>query len=304
MIQNPAKLSLQRTQLKVSNDEGDFTLPLEDVTALVLESPQVVLSSSLLSACQENGVAVVTCDETHMPNGVLLPFHPHSRQSRVAQVQMSWSEPLKKRLWQRVVQSKITNQAEALERTKGTAEAIRLRTMIDRVGSGDLENIEAQAARDYWPRLFGKDFRRGDSDAVNAALNYGYAVLRAFVARSQVSYGLLPAFGLHHSNELNAFNLTDDVMEVFRPFVDLHVSGLIENREVEPEALTLPASVRQSLATIGSRTCFYDGQIHTIANASDKMAAALVSAIEAKSPALFIVPEHPPRGSTGPEDGS
>jgi CRISPR-associated protein Cas1 len=297
MIQNPAKLSLRKTQLNVSNDEGDFTLPLEDVTALVLESPQVTLTSSLLAACQENGVAVVTCDETHMPNGVLLPFHPHSRQSRVAQVQMSWSESLRKRLWQRIIQSKITNQADCLDQCVGATESIRLRALIGRVGSGDPDNIEAQAAREYWPRLFGKDFRRGEGGTINAALNYGYAVLRAFVARSQVSYGLLPAFGLHHSNELNAFNLTDDVMEVFRPFVDLQVFDLLKGGQIEPNALSLPASVRQTLASIGSRTCSYDGQIHTIANASDKMAAALVSAIEARTPALFVMPGHSPQGT-------
>lgn len=291
MIQNPAKLSLLKTQLKVSNNEGEITLPLEDITALILESPQIVLTSSLLSACQENGIGVITCDDTHMPNGMLLPFHAHSRQSRVAQVQLSWSEPLRKRLWQRVIQSKVSNQAECLDRTVGKSESVRLRTMIERIGSGDPDNVEAQAAREYWPRLFGKTFRRGDGDAINAALNYGYAVLRAFVARSQVAYGLLPAFGLHHRNELNAFNLTDDVMEVFRPFVDHHVFTLIQGGELVSDALTLPISTRQSLALIGSRTCLYEDQTHTIANASDKMAAALVAAIENKTPALLLLPQ-------------
>lgn len=291
MIQNPAKLNLKHGQLRLENDEGDFTLPLEDITALILESPQISLSSTLLSECQDQGIAVMTCDKMHMPNGVLLPFQPHSRQSRVARVQQSWSEPLRKRLWQRITQSKILNQASCLDMTVGGDESSRLKALVDRVGSGDPDNIEAQAARDYWPRLFGKDFRRHGNDNINAALNYGYAVVRAFVARSQVAYGLIPAFGIHHDNELNAFNLTDDVMEVFRPFVDHLVFGMKRDSEINPDDHQLSATTRQVLANIGNVNCRVNDQVHTIANACDLMAASLVSAIEGKSPALLVVPE-------------
>lgn len=293
MIQNPAKLNLSKGQLRLENDEGTFTLPIEDITALILESPQISLTSTLLSECQERGVAILTCDKTHIPNGVLLPFHPHSRQSRVAWVQQSWTEPLRKRLWQRVVQSKILNQAVCLDMTVGGSESARLKSLISRVGSGDPDNIEAQAARDYWTRLFGPDFRRHGNDSINAALNYGYAVVRAFVARSQVAYGLIPAFGIHHDNQLNAFNLTDDVMEVFRPFVDHLVFGLKRDDEIRLEDENLPASVRQDLANIGNVNCLVSGQVHTIANACDLIAASLVSAIEGKTPSLLICPELP-----------
>lgn len=293
MIQNPARLNLSKGQLRLENEEGEFTLPLEDITALILESPQIALTSSLLSECQDKGVAILTCDKTHTPNGVLLPFQPHSRQSRVARVQQSWTEPLRKRLWQRIVQIKILNQAVCLDMTVGDHESTRLKAFVDRVGSGDPDNIEAQAARYYWPRLFGTDFRRHGNDSMNAGLNYGYAVVRAFVARSQVAYGLIPAFGIHHDNELNAFNLTDDVMEVFRPFVDHMVFGLRRDGEINPEDHHLSPGVRQTLANIGNVNCRIDGQIHTIANACDLMAAGLVSAIEGKTPALFSVPEFP-----------
>lgn len=298
MIQNPARLSLSRGQLRVENDNGDFTLPVEDVTALILESPQIVLSSALLAECQNEGVAVLTCDQTHMPNGVLLPFQPHSRQSRVAQIQQSWSEPLRKRLWQRVVQCKILGQADCLDRAYGEETSSRLRVLAARVASGDPDNIEAQAARAYWPRLFGPDFRRGGSDAINAALNYGYAVTRAFVARSQVAYGLIPAFGLHHDNDLNAFNLTDDLMEVFRPFTDAAVWDLKENGDLDPSAQSLSSALRQSLANIGNAHCRIEGKIQTIATACDKMAASLVSAIEGKSAALLMLPEMGAQGNS------
>lgn len=291
MIQNPAKLNLKHGQLRLENDEGEFTLPLEDVTAIILESPQISLSSTLLSECQDKGVAVMTCDKMHMPNGVLLPFQPHSRQSRVARIQQSWSGPLRKRLWQRVIQAKILNQAVCLDMTVGGDESERLRALIGRVGSGDPDNIEAQAARDYWTRLFGKGFRRHGNDNINAALNYAYAVIRAFVARSQVAYGLVPAFGIHHDNELNAFNLTDDLMEVLRPFADHMVFGLKRDSKINPDDHHLSVAVRQTLANIGNISCHVNGQVHTIGNACDLMAASLVSAIEGKSPALLVLPE-------------
>jgi len=149
MIQNPAKLNLKQGQLRLENDEGEFTLPIEDITALILESPQISLSSTLLAECQDKGVAVLTCDKTHMPNGVLLPFQPHSRQSRVARIQQSWTEPLKKRLWQRIIQNKILGQATCLDMTVGGTESTRLKALAIRIGSGDPDNSEAQAARDY-----------------------------------------------------------------------------------------------------------------------------------------------------------
>ncbi len=291
MIQNPAKLSLKLGQLHLENDSGTYSLPIEDISALILESPQIKLSSSLLSACQEQGVSVITCDDKHMPNGVLLPFQPHSRQSRIAHLQISWNESLKKRLWQRVVQCKITNQAICLENIAGKEEAKRIYAMVARVASGDPQNIEANAARNYWQRLMGSDFRRGANDNTNAALNYGYTVLRAFVARSQVVYGLLPTFGIHHCNELNAFNLTDDMMEVFRPFVDDMVWHMKDSGKINSVDNNLTIEARQELANIGNVKCMIDGNIHTIANACDKIAASLVNAIEGKSPALLILPE-------------
>lgn len=302
MVQNPAKLSLSRGQLRLENDAGDFTLPVEDITTLILESPQIALSSTLLSECQDKGVAVLTCDRAHIPNGVLLPFQPHSRQSRVARIQMSWSEPLRKRLWQRVVQCKIQGQAASLDRIRDGNGASRLRALAARVGSGDPDNIEAQAARAYWPCLFGSGFRRGAGDATNAALNYGYAVTRAFVARAQVAYGLIPAFGIHHDNDLNAFNLTDDMMEVFRPFTDAVVRDLRESGDLDPAADGLSPALRQSLANIGNVRCRIEGQVQTVATACDRMAASLVSAIEGKSAALLVLPEMDSAG-VGAGDG-
>jgi CRISPR-associated protein Cas1 len=291
MIQNPTKLTLARGQIALHNDEGIHSLPLEDIAALILESPEITVTSALLSACMEQGVAVVTCNATHTPNGVLHPFLPHSRQSKVAKLQLSWSEPLRKRLWQQIVQAKITNQAACLALFQGEEAALRLRVLAKQVQSGDPDNKEAQAAREYWPKLFGKPFTRGNEDSINAALNYGYAVVRAFVARSQVAYGLLPAFGIHHESELNAFNLTDDLMETLRPVVDRQVFQMREAGDLNTDEAKLSKENRQKLATIGATLCLLEGERHNLMNAADKMAAGLVAAIEHKSAALLPLPQ-------------
>lgn len=291
LIQNPAKLALARQQLQISTEGGDFTLPIEDIAVLILESPQITLSSSLLAACQDHAVGVVTCGSTHMPNGLLLPFHPHSRQTRVGMMQIGWTEALQKRLWQKTVITKITNQADCLKAARGKESARRLYALSAKVNSGDPENIEAQAARDYWPKLFGPDFRRHGPDAINAALNYGYAILRAFIARSQVAYGLLPCFSFHHASELNAFNLTDDVMEVLRPSVDWQVFRMLKTAQLSFDDTTLSVAQRQQLATVGNIRAKYADQIHTITTLADKLAEGLVAATEAKTPALFLTPE-------------
>lgn len=290
MIQNPARLSLNKGQVMLQNDGGDYTFPLEDIAAILLESPQVSLTSSLLAKCQDNGVPLITCDDTHIPNGVLLPFLPHSRQSKVARMQIAWSEPFKKRLWQRVVETKISNQAKCLQVCQGAEIATRIFALSKLVESGDASNVEAQAAREYWTRLFGDDFRRDGYGTINAALNYGYAVLRAFVARSQVAYGLLPTFGIHHDNELNAFNLTDDMMEVLRPLCDFRVYQMQKDCQLSEDG-NLTKENRSHLVAIANELCFIDGGKQNVMNAADKMAAGLVGAIEGKSAALIPLPE-------------
>lgn len=199
---------------------------------------------------------------------------------------------MKARLWQKVIQCKIHNQAQCIANVYADKNySTRLFAMASRVERGDHQNIEAQAARDYWTKLMGEDFKRQDENIlINSALNYGYAVLRAFMARSQVSYGLLPTFGIHHANNLNAFNLTDDMMEVFRPFVDYMVWNLKNDHMLKSDGHKLPMTIRQELANIGNVECLINGQKHNIGNACDKLTASLVSAIEKKSPDILALP--------------
>ena len=289
LVQNPAKLSLKNAQLQLENDDGVFSVPTEDLICVVLESKHITVTAALLSQCQELGVCVVTCDDAHMPNGVLHPFHEHSRQSRVAHLQIGWNASLKKRLWQTIVRAKISGQADVLEKYSQKQKAKALRAMRQHVTSGDEKNVEAQAAREYWQSLLGSDFRRHGTCSKNAALNYGYAVMRAAVSRSLVSYGLLPAFGVHHNSELNAFNLSDDVLEIFRPFVDDSVKRLCEDNALDENSLS--KENRQFMAGVLSQTCLLDGEVQTLINASDRVAEQLVSAIEQKNPKILSIPE-------------
>jgi CRISP-associated protein Cas1 len=292
-LSRPAKLNTADGQIVVSQDDGEARLPLEDVAYLILDAPHATLTSTLLSACMENGVVVVTTDARHTPNGMLLPFHSHHRQAGVAYMQTALGEPLKKRCWQRIVIAKIDNQAEHIDRRgRGGAEA--LRAMCDKVGSGDPDNIEARAAREYWSRLFDDFYRSNESDLRNKLLNYGYAIVRAAIARALVAYGCLPALGLHHESAANAFNLADDIVEPFRPFVDALAFEQAAGREKSSE---LTVADRRAMAGIPMRDCRVAGETVTLLVAAEKAAESLVQAMEGKSAALLKLPEM--RGAEG-----
>jgi CRISP-associated protein Cas1 len=210
-ITQPSRLSLAEGQIVVARDESDVRLPIEDVAWIVIDTPQVLLSTALMSACMDAGMVMIITDRAHTPSGLILPFHRHYRQAEIAATQVAISVPLKKRLWQIIVQAKIANQAAALIDCGQDASPLLAMTRL--VGSGDPENTEARAARAYWPRLFIDFVREDGTDKRNALLNYGYAVVRSAVARALVAAGLLPAFGVNHASMTNAFNLADDLVE-------------------------------------------------------------------------------------------
>ena len=223
VITQPARLRLDQRALAADGDAGSVRIPLEDISVLVIDQPQVSITAQLLAACAEQQVAVITVGADHHPNGVLLPHLPHSRALKVMRAQLAMSQPRRKRLWQHVVQRKIRNQADVLQRHQHDAACCRLQTLAQDVRSGDAGHAEAQAAQLYFRHLFGKDFSRAQARLHNMALNYGYSVVRAALARNLVAHGFVTAFGLHHRNELNPFNLADDLLEPFRPILDAHV---------------------------------------------------------------------------------
>lgn len=221
LFSTPKSLSLRYNQLVITSREtGDeITRPIEDVGVMIIEHPRVRMTVPLMNALADNNVSVVFCDERMMPKSMLMPLEGNATMQETCRCQMEASEPMKKQVWRQLVESKIRNQAAVLNNVGKDGNI--LRPYYSNVKSGDTDNREGAAARIYWQMLFGKSFRRNrDGDSPNNLLNYGYAILRAAVARALMGSGLHPAFGVFHRNRYNAFTLADDVMEPYRPFVD------------------------------------------------------------------------------------
>lgn len=222
MISRPAKLRREHYSLAIEQEETAF-VPFEDIAVIVLNHREINLSHPVLSACAEYGIGLYATGTNHQPSGVFLPFLQHSRTTRLLRLQLDISRPFAKQAWANIVRRKIENQAACL-RLAGKKGFDRLDSYARRVRSGDLDNLEGQAAAFYFVQLFGRGFHRSEERWTNAALDYGYAVLRGAIARGLVAHGLHPTIGLFHDSEQNAFNLADDLIEPFRPLVDLHVA--------------------------------------------------------------------------------
>lgn len=295
LISKPAQLSLKNRQLRCEQEGGEVNLALEDIASVLLESPQITLTSALISACAEENIAIITCDETHTPNGLLTSFLPHSRQAGMLRAQIAWTKPFAKRLWQRVVQQKITNQAATLTLC-GVAHA-RLTKLVAEVDSGDSKNCEAQAARLYFNLLFDgvnhDAFKRHGDALPNAALNYGYAIVRAAIARELVQFGFIPALGIHHCSELNAFNLADDLIEPFRPFVDAYVRLNGIGHQIDTIEQGLQLAERASLVQTLQLACVVGRERHTLLHAIHLTVKSLSSATEQAKAEKLLLPTMP-----------
>lgn len=240
-------LFMYRGFLVVKDTEGERDelgqIPLDDIAAVIANAHGLSYTNNLLVALAERGVPFVLCGANHNAVGMLLSIDGNYQQAKRFDVQIDASRPTSKRLWADIVRSKLQQQAAALE--AAGAPSVPLSSLAAKVRSGDLDNMEAQGARRYWGLLFGDDFRRNqDADGLNAMLNYGYTVLRAATARAVVAAGLHPTIGLHHSNEGNAMRLVDDLMEPFRPVIDLKVWQLRREGEHHVTPDTKRALVR------------------------------------------------------------
>ena len=234
---NPAYLSVKNSQLVVKRTDSDTqqevvrTIPIEDIGVVVLEDRQITITNVALDTLLQNNCAVITCDEKHMPAGMLLPLEGNTTQSERFANQIEASLPLKKQLWQQTVQAKIRNQASVLKRLSGVEIGCML-AWANNVKSGDSDNLEGRAAAYYWKNVFPSlpGFTRDrEGEMPNNLLNYGYAIVRAVVARALVASGLLPTLGIHHHNRYNAYCLADDIMEPYRPYVDEMVINIMRS---------------------------------------------------------------------------
>lgn len=261
---NPAYLSVKLAQLEirlpqVENNEtlSDYfkesvvkRVPIEDIGVVVLDHKQITITQGAMGELLDNNVAVITCDEHRMPSGMMLPLNGNTTQSERFKHQIEASLPLKKQLWQQTIQAKILNQSTVLLRQRDM-DCGNMEAWAKMVKSGDADNLEGRAAAFYWQNLFGyiKGFHR-DREGIppNNLLNYGYAILRAVVARSLVGSGLLPTLGIHHHNRYNAYCLADDIMEPYRPYVDKLVAEIVDSgaditnltKEIKGQLLSIP----------------------------------------------------------------
>lgn len=238
VINKPARLKREHFALLIEQEQA-ARVPFEDIAVIVLNHREITLTHPVLSACAEYGIGLYATGDNHQPSGVFLPFQSHSRATRMLRLQLNLDKPTTKRAWARIIQSKINNQASCM-RQLGVLDPERLDSYARRVRSGDTGNMEAQASAYYFPQVFGRSFHRSQNTWVNAALDYGYAVMRGACARALVAHGLLPTIGLFHDSEQNAFNLADDLIEPYRAIVDLQVGTAVKQKNSEPDAELSP----------------------------------------------------------------
>lgn len=282
-------LSRHRGFLKVSEEGREVgRTPLDQIAGVIIHAHGTTWSASLLAELADRGAPVVLCGSNHAPRAVLMPLEGHYAQGARMRAQWQASMPLMKQAWKQIVIAKVQFQAAALSAVGQPTAPLKM--LARKVTSGDRTNIEAQAARHYWPRMMGEDFRR-DSDAggINSLLNYGYTVLRAATARAVVAAGLHPTIGLHHSNRGNAFALADDLMEPFRPLVDCAVRNLACQNGPQVDAVA-----KQALARLIAIDLPLGNGISPASVAVAKLATSLGQSFEARSLALVLpVPPDP-----------
>ena len=267
---NPIYLSLRNSQLVLKTPDADKleesfkreaerTIPIEDIGVVVLDNRRITITTGAMEALLDNNCAIITCNSTNLPVGLMLPLSGNTTQSERFRNQIDASLPLKKQLWQQTVRQKILNQAAVLNKNTG-AIVKNMQVWANDVKSGDPDNYEARAAAYYWRNIFPTlpNFVRGrEGEPPNNLLNYGYAILRACVARGLVGSGLLPTLGIHHHNRYNAYCLADDIMEPYRPFVDDLVINIMQQY---PDYSELTLSIKAALLTIPSLDVMLDGK--------------------------------------------
>lgn len=233
-ISEPAYLHVKHQQLLIDKDQITVgQVPIEDLGVLILQHPAIVITQQTIIACQKNNVVIVFCDNKRLPYSVILPIgEGHTLHNKILKQQLCVTEPVKKQLWKQIVIQKIQQQAITLKQFG--KEAVRLEYLSTQVKTGDSRNVEAVAAQYYWKTLFGKSFKRdADLEGINSLLNYGYSIIRAIIARGICGSGLHPALGLFHQNQYNALCLADDLMEVFRPWIDSLVYEMNQKEHLE-----------------------------------------------------------------------
>ena len=285
---NPAYIKTKNEQLIVElADTGEIkTAVIEDIAVLILDNQQITITHAVIAKLLQNNVALITCNETHHPTGLLLNLDGHTLQSQRFQFQIDATVPLKKQLWQQTIMAKIVNQANLFAYYRIANKP--LVNLVTKVKSGDADNCEAQAAVYYWKNLFPifPGFKRQrDGAPPNNLLNHGYAILRAVVARSLVGSGLLPTLGIFHRNQYNAYCLADDIMEPYRPYVDKLVFDIVRNNG---SFLEITPAMKQDLLGLPVIDVLIDDEKSPLMLAVQRTTASLAKCFEGKSRKLLF----------------
>lgn len=291
-LSRPAYLHSERGSLSIEFrddlEPAKFKLPLEDLAWLVIDSPQILLNSALLSRCSVAGVMILGVDEKHLPCWTSLPWTRFHKQGEVLRLQLEATLPRKKRLWQEIVRRKLLSQAVALE-ALGRQKAPHIRTLATAVRSGDPDNVEARAAQLYFRNLLpDRPFTRHSEDLPNHMLDYGYAVIRAAIARQLCATGFIPQLGLHHCGLSNAYNLADDLIEPYRPFVDVLAVRILGDRSSTDSFLI---DDRRALVSILDRKVVVSEETVTLFHAVSLTVASLKNALTSEEPSQLAFPE-------------
>lgn len=280
-IESNVKLTVKNEQLVILKDE-EYTVPLEDINSICIDSLRTNITTYTLSKIVEHDIILYVCDEKHLPKGMLLSVNNYSRKLRNLKRQLEMPKPIIKRMWQTIVRQKIENQALVLKELELYDAYDELIIIRDKVLSGDSTNMEAIAAAIYFKSIFGKDFSRKNTGFYNSCLNYGYAIIRGMIARSLVMYGFEPSLGLFHHNQLNAFNLADDIIECFRPLVDLYI---LKNVKIKEE---LDLETKKMIYSVINTLMLIDGKSYNIQTAIENVVKSLATSFENKSNSIKL----------------
>ena len=275
-IQSDVHLKIKNEQAFIQKNEESYTVPLEDINCICIESQRTNISTYALKKFVEHDIVLYICDEKHLPTGILIGTNNYSRQLKNIKMQFECSKPLNKRIWQDIINVKVRNQSEKLRILKKDNYK-RLLEMQKGITSGDSKNIEAKAASFYFRELFGRTFNRKIECIENACLNYGYSIIRGMIARTLIMYGFEPAIGIFHHNQLNNFNLADDFIECFRPVVDLYI---LTNCDLNQNYLL--SKEKQKIFNIVNCLVLIDGKKFNIQGAIEYMIKSYSTSINKK----------------------
>lgn len=233
LIENDVKMSIKLNNIIINKEGHDIWISVDDVSLLVIDNMKITLTSRMLSYLAEHNVGMIFCDAKHLPIGYYCDYDNHSHISKILNYQIQYSQTEYDKLWKKIIIAKLNNQAGVLEILgKDNAIALKIKEYCDEITDGDKSNREAHGAKVYFNELMGTSFSRGNEDLLlNSGLDYGYTIIRSYIARLCVGYGLNCQIGIHHKNEYNRFNLVDDLMEPLRPIVDLYTYRILEGQE-------------------------------------------------------------------------